>query len=221
VRVYVTGTDTDVGKTRVCGSLASARRSAGFTPTIVKLAQTGLGPGEPGDAQLAAEFAGCAALEFARFPLAADPWTAARAANAAPLEARDLAARLRTLDGDLIVEGSGGAAVPLNERESLSDAAALAGLDALVVVGLRLGCISHALLTAEYLRRRSIRVLGAVLVERWEPVDADYRDQVRAALAPSLPVVATLPYERSPSAALLSEPFAAVANAQGELEWSG
>lgn len=218
MRVYVTGTDTDVGKTRVCGSLAAARQRAGFSATIVKLAQTGLGPDELGDAQLAAEFAGCAALEFARFPLAADPWTAALAANAPPLEARDLAARLRALDGDLIVEGSGGAAVPLNERESLSDVAALAGLDALVVVGLRLGCISHAVMTAEYLRRRSIRVLGAVLVERWEPVGVVYRDQVRAALAPSLPVVATLPYERSPGSALPDDLFPAAASAQGDLD---
>jgi dethiobiotin synthetase len=209
VRVYVTGTDTDVGKTRLCVSLARDRRIAGGSPTIVKLVQTGVGPNETGDAQLAGDLAACPALEFARFPLPADPWSAALAANAAPLEAAVLAARVRAVAGDVIVEGSGGAAVPLNARESLSDVAALAGLDAIVVVGLRLGCISHALMTAEYLRRRNIHVLGAALVERWEPVTDAYREQVRAALAPSLAVIAALRHERSDAAAA----------AQGSVDW--
>jgi dethiobiotin synthetase len=209
VRVYITGTDTDVGKTRFCLTLARDRRVAGVVPTIVKLAQTGVGPDEPGDAQLAGQLAGCPALEFARFPLPADPWTAALDSNTAPLEAAALAARLTAVQGDVIVEGSGGAAVPLNERESLSDVAALAGLDAIVVVGLRLGCINHALLTAEYLRRRKIHVLGAALVERWEPVPEAYREQVRAAIAPSLAVVATLRHE----------PSDAGAAAQGSVDW--
>jgi dethiobiotin synthetase len=205
----VTGTDTDVGKTRLCLSIARDRRLAGGMPTIVKLVQTGVGPNEPGDAQVAGELAGCPALEFVRYPLPADPWTAALDAGEAPLEAAALAERLRAVPGDVVVEGSGGAAVPLNARESLSDVAALAGLDAIVAVGLRLGCISHALLTAEYLRRRGIHVLGAALVERWEPVGPVYREQVRAALAPSLSILAVLPHARSD----------AVASAQGSVTW--
>jgi dethiobiotin synthetase len=164
--------------------------------TIVKLAQTGLAVDDEGDAAHAARLAGCESTEFARFPLPADPWNAALDAGAKPLEASELAARLATLDGALVVEGSGGAAVPLNERESIADVAALARLPALLVVGLRLGCISHAVLTAEYLRGRGITLLGALLTERFAPVDAAYRAQVERALRGRMTVLGTLAHEQ-------------------------
>ncbi|MGB8966437.1 MAG: dethiobiotin synthase, partial [Candidatus Cybelea sp.] len=74
-RYFVTGTDTDVGKTRVTAALALALRRAGLNPTIVKLVQTGLALGVPGDAARAAELARVPSLEFARFERAADPWS--------------------------------------------------------------------------------------------------------------------------------------------------
>jgi dethiobiotin synthetase len=180
-RLYVTGTDTDVGKTRVTAALARELRERHGSATVVKIAQTGLGEEEPGDAQLAAELAGCAWRELVRFRKPADAWTAARDAGRPPLRADEAARMIDGIPGPLVVEGSGGAAVPLNETESITDVAARCGLEAMLVVGLRLGCISHALLTAEYLATRDVRLRGIVLCERW-PVEEGYVDDVRRAL---------------------------------------
>jgi dethiobiotin synthetase len=98
----------------------------------------------------------------------------------------------------VVVEGTGGAAVPLNETETLTDVAVKGGLPAVVVVGLRLGCISHAVLTLAYLRERGIRVAGLVLVERWQPVDRPYRNDVTRALAPHGTLLGTVAFDHDP-----------------------
>ncbi|HEY4434113.1 MAG TPA: dethiobiotin synthase, partial [Candidatus Cybelea sp.] len=111
-RYFVTGTDTDVGKTRVAASLALALAHAGKDPVIVKPVQTGLGPLEEGDAQCAARLASVAFVEIARYEKAADPWSAALAQGREPLAARALADALDALDGALVVEGAGGIMAP-------------------------------------------------------------------------------------------------------------
>jgi dethiobiotin synthetase len=116
-----------------------------------------------------------------RYPKPADAWTAARDAGRPPLRADEAASMIAGIPGPLVVEGSGGAAVPLNETESITDVAARCGLEAMLVVGLRLGCINHALLTAEYLAKRDVHLRGIVLCERW-PVEKDYVDDVHRAL---------------------------------------
>lgn len=194
-RLYITGTDTDVGKTRVAAAAARALRDDGQATTVVKLVQTGVRPQERGDAQLAAELAECAALECRRFEKAADPWTAARSVAENPVRANDLVPVLQALTGSIVVEGSGGAAVPLNEHETITDVARLAGLEAIVVVGLRLGCISHARLTVEYLMHREIPLLGLVLCERRPLDDAAYAGEVEAVLRSLGTILGTVPFE--------------------------
>ncbi len=184
MRYFVTGTDTGVGKTRVTAALARALvardEAADRTPhvTVVKLVQTGLAPGESGDADEAAALAGCSARELHRFRLPADPWNAALADGQVPLRALALASELDALAGALAIEGTGGAAVPLNDAETFADVAARAGAHAVVTIGLRLGCINHAILTLEYLARRNVPVVALAYTEPWEPVDPAYRLQV-------------------------------------------
>jgi dethiobiotin synthetase len=199
-RLYVTGTDTDVGKTLVTAALARALRDAHGAATVVKIAQTGLMEEERGDAETAAALAGCAWRELARFPKPADAWTAARDAGCPPLRAADAAAAIAAIAGPLVVEGSGGAAVPLNETESITDVATRCALDAIVVVGLRLGCLNHALLTLEYLAKRGVAVRGIVGCERW-PVEAGYPDDVRRILELTGFPFVQVPYAREPAAA--------------------
>jgi dethiobiotin synthase len=194
-RLFVTGTDTDVGKTRVTAVLAAALVARGETPTIVKAVQTGLAPGEPGDAREAAALAGCAALELARFRLAADPWSAALAEGAEPLDAATLARRIEAIHGTVVVEGAGGAAVPINATETLTTVAARTSCEAVVAVGIRLGCISHALLTLAYLRAHGVPLRGVVLVERWRATDAEERTRVARALGGHAPLLGTLAYD--------------------------
>ena len=179
MRYFITGTDTDVGKTRLTAALAAALIQAGHTPTIVKPVQTGLPPNVPGDAAEAAALAGCAARELARFALPADPWSAARAENAEPLRCAALVDQLEAIPGELIIEGAGGIAVPLNAHtETLAHVAADLHAEAIVAVGLRLGCINHTLLTLDYARTAGVRVAGVVLVERWRTYTPAEREDI-------------------------------------------
>jgi dethiobiotin synthetase len=206
--VYVTGTDTDVGKTRVAASIARAWSDGPPVPVIVKLVQTGIARSDEGDAQLAARWAGVNWRELARFRAAADPWSAALAESNRPLRAAKLLAGVRACAEPVIVEGSGGAAVPLNEAETLTDVAAQAGLPAIVAVGLRLGCINHAVLTISYLLEQKMRVAGLVLVERWQPVDAAYRTDVMRALEPHAPLLGIVTFDHDPQrSAIASAPL--------------
>jgi dethiobiotin synthase len=195
VRYFVTGTDTDVGKTRLTGGLARALVARGAAPTIVKLVQTGVEPGEPGDAARAARLAGCEAIEFERYARPADPWSAALAENRSPPTAAALATRLALVRGAVVVEGAGGIAVPLNATETFADVVVASGLRPVLAVGLRLGCISHAILTVAFLRARSVAIDAAVLIARFEPVPGDYERDVRRALADHVRVLGTVPFE--------------------------
>lgn len=204
-RLFVTGTDTDVGKTYVTSALATALRLqlAPATPiTIVKAVQTGLAESKPGDARQAfaqAKGAQIFARELRRFHKAADPYSAALAEGKEPPRADELAEELAQIDGALVVEGAGGAACPLNETETMADIASAARLSAIIVVGLRLGCISHALMTAEYLRSKKCWIAGAVLADRWQRSADDYRADVERALARDINVIATLDYDPAQS----------------------
>ena len=196
MRLFVIGTDTDVGKTRVSAALAAAFVRRGERPTIVKVVQTGLQPGVLGDAAEAAALAGCAFLELARFRLAADPWSAALAEDATPLDARMLARQIEEVPGPVIVEGAGGAAVPINANDTLTTVAARTSCEAVVVVGVRLGCISHALLTLAYLSSHGVPVRGVVLVERWRGTDRDERARVVRAIARYATILGLIEHDR-------------------------
>ncbi len=194
-RYFVTGTDTDVGKTRVTAALALALRRAGRNPTIVKLVQTGARADEKGDARHAAALAGVPAKELARFEKPADPWSAAVHEGRTPLLARRLAEELDTIAGAIVAEGAGGIMTPLSAGEQLGNVAAEAKLKAVVAIGLRLGCLNHALLTARACHELGIPIAAAVLVERWAPTDVAYRTDVERTLRGRLPVLGTLPFE--------------------------
>lgn len=194
-RYFVTGTDTGVGKTRVTAALAFALRAHGHPATIVKLVQTGVRPNEMGDAQTAAGLADAPYVELARFFKAADPWAAALADGLPPVHAEDLARVLAGIEGPVVAEGAGGVAVPLNRTQTFADVAQLAGLRAVVVIGLRLGCINHALLTAALLEQRGVPVAGAVFCEPWESTTEDYREDVRRGLQGKLDVLGIIPFD--------------------------
>lgn len=195
MRWFVTGSDTDVGKTRVTAALAAALVRRGLTPTIVKAVQTGLAPDERGDAAEAGALAHCPYRELARFRLPADGWSAALAEGAQPLDAAALAREIRAVAGPVVVEGAGGAAVPINATETLTTVAARSECAAVVAVGVRLGCISHTLLTLAYLTAQRVPVRGVVLVDRWRTSDADERARVRRAVAPHAVILGTLEHD--------------------------
>jgi dethiobiotin synthetase len=201
-RYLVTGTDTDVGKTRVAATLALALQNAGQAPTFVKLVQTGMEPGDSGDAARVSVLAGCSWLELARFTKAADPWSAALADGSPVVRAEDLARALNAVEGALVAEGAGGLAVPLNRLENFASVAKLAQLPIVLAIGLRLGCMNHALLTISLCEQLDLKLAGAVLVDRWEASEPSYVADVRRALQGKVEILGILPFERDETASV-------------------
>ncbi|HEV2261468.1 MAG TPA: dethiobiotin synthase [Candidatus Rubrimentiphilum sp.] len=200
-RYLITGTDTDVGKTRVSAALALRLRAAGEV-TIVKLVQTGLSQDAAGDCARASALAGCTGIELARFTRAADPWSAALADGVPPVHAADLVQRINAVEGAVVAEGAGGLAVPLNRTENFASVAKAAPLAVLLVIGLRLGCMNHALLTIDLCRHSELSVAGAVLVDRWERSEASYVEDVQRVLQGKINVLGILPFERDEAASV-------------------
>ncbi len=168
---FVAGTDTGVGKTLVACALLHAARRQGLTTAALKPVAAGCEQTPQGwrnDDALLLQSAASLPLRYEQvnpvaLPLAIAPHLAAAAAGRT-LTAADLAARCRPvleLGADVtLIEGAGGWRVPLNDRETLADLAVLFDLPVILVVALRLGCLSHALLTAEAIRRDGLVLAG-------------------------------------------------------------
>jgi dethiobiotin synthetase len=170
IRIFVTGTDTGVGKTVVTACLAQAARRWG-TVLAVKPVASGVAPGTAGeDADLLAAAAGHDARCFAAFAAPVSPHRAAR------LESRGLPptllADLRLLAADtVLLEGVGGWRVPLGAGLWTADLALTC--DTVVVVAAdRLGVLSHTLLTVDAIRQAGLPVAGVVLNRGASPEDA-------------------------------------------------
>ncbi|HEY7886401.1 MAG TPA: dethiobiotin synthase, partial [Cellvibrionaceae bacterium] len=157
---FITGTDTDVGKTRVAEALLCRARRQGLSTAAVKPVAAGCELVEGrlcNDDALRLQRWCQPALNYAEVnPIALAPAIAPHIAAAEAglkLQAADLAAATaKVLVGRAdfaLVEGAGGWRVPLNDSETLADLACALQLPVILVVGVRLGCINHALLSAE------------------------------------------------------------------------
>ncbi len=167
--LFVTATDTGVGKTEVACALVANARADGIDAVGMKPAQAGHTPGEPSDAERLRHASGgvepldaLCPYSFAA-PLA--PAVAARVEGREVSLARVLeAARaLQARHAALVVEGAGGLLVPLTERETYADLARALGLPVLVVARAGLGTVNHVALTVEALRNRGLALAGIVL----------------------------------------------------------
>ncbi len=201
--LFVTGTDTGVGKTEVACALVRDARSRGIDAVGMKPAQSGAVAGAKSDAERLAEAAGgvepleaICTYSFAA-PLA--PAVAARlGGQTVSLErivaaARALAARREAL----VVEGAGGLLVPLTERETYADLAVALALPVVVVARAGLGTVNHTALTAEALLRRGLE-LRAIVLDRTAPDDdpSVAHNCAEIARLTGVAPVATLPFVR-------------------------
>lgn len=166
--LVVTGTDTGVGKTVVTAALATLALARGASVAVVKPAQTGAGPREPGDLDDVRRLAGAIDLhEPARFPDPLAPAAAARLSGMTPVALRAVAEQVRTLAATrrlVIVEGAGGLLVRYDEDgATIADLARLLGAPVLVVVRPDLGTLNHTALTLEALAHRGLELAGVVI----------------------------------------------------------
>lgn len=170
---FVTGTDTDVGKTTIAAGLLRAARLAGLSTAAVKPLASGCEAGADGlrNSDALALLAECSLpLSYAEvnpfaFAPAIAPHLAAREAGV-PLKVEALAATVQAVlvqQADFtLVEGAGGWRVPLDGQATLAELPIALDLPVILVVGVRLGCINHALLTAEAIARDGLRLAGWV-----------------------------------------------------------
>jgi dethiobiotin synthetase len=198
--ILVTGTDTGVGKTRVAVALLQALADRGIAAAGMKPVAAGIAPGATANEDVlqlmaaAGVDAPLADVNPFAYPDPIAPHVAAAAAgHPIALEAIGAAyGRLARRADAVVVEGAGGALVPLDARHDVLDIAATLRLPVLLVVGVRLGCINHALLTALAIRSRGLDLAGWV-ANRIDPA-MDQPDASITALAERLaaPCVADL-----------------------------
>jgi len=166
---FVTGTDTGVGKTLVSCALLHAFAAQGLTVAGFKPVAAGCdadGRNEDANALLAAS---SLRLAYERvnpycFASAMAPHIAA-SHSGVRIEFAPILAAYHELSGlahEVIVEGAGGFRVPLNDRQDSADLARELGLPVILVAGMRLGCLNHALLTVEAIAARGLTLAGWV-----------------------------------------------------------
>ncbi|MBW5484082.1 dethiobiotin synthase [Streptomyces bambusae] len=215
--VVVSGSGTEIGKTVVTAAVAAAAVAAGRSVAVLKPAQTGVGPHEPGDAAEVVRLAGAGVtpVELARYPEPLAPDTAARRCGRPAVSPDEIATAAEKLAAEhdlVLVEGAGGLLVRYDGAgHTLADAARLLGAPVLVVVPAVLGTLNSAALTAEALRARSLEQLG-VVVGSW-PAEPDLACRCNLADLPAVAAAPLLGAVPEGSGALAPDAFRAAAPA--------
>lgn len=166
---FVTGTDTEVGKTFVTCALLHAASGKGLRALGMKPVAAGVdAAGRNEDVEMLVAASSLAAPRELVNPYCFDlpiaPHLAATIEQRR-IEPARIAAAARDLAADadlLLVEGVGGFRVPLDDESDTADLAVRLGLPVIMVVGMRLGCLNHALLTAEAIHARGLKLAGWV-----------------------------------------------------------
>jgi dethiobiotin synthetase len=167
---FVTGTDTEVGKTAISCALLQAAASQGLSTAAVKPVAAGCDAQGHNEDALQLLESMTLDLDYVQVnPVALAPAIAPHIAAAEAgknIQASRLAGLCRgvMMSGAdfVLIEGAGGWRVPISPRETLADLAKELQVGVILVVAMRLGCINHALLTAEAVRRDGLPLAGWV-----------------------------------------------------------
>jgi dethiobiotin synthetase len=157
-RYFITGTDTDIGKTIVSTTLA-----LGFNARYWKPIQTGSSMGT--DSSFLSKWIGKKNIipESYVFNEPVSPHLAAKGQGAEIDIARCLAS-FSKIKGPLIVEGAGGVIVPVNSKYTMADLIQYFDLPTIIVAKTQLGAINHSLLTVEALKCRGVNIAGIITI---------------------------------------------------------
>src|SRR5687768_12036724 len=191
--IFITGTDTSVGKTAVTAMLLAHAQGQGINVRALKPFSTGSG----GDETLLASLQkSTLRINFFNYPEPIAPWSAAKLRQ----EAVSMEAVLQPIQEhresceQLLVEGAGGLLTPLGEKFSAADLITELHAEAIVVAANRLGVLNHTLLTVEALRHRGVKRIRVALVELVGLAEADVSRKSNLAdlteLLGTIPVIA-------------------------------
>lgn len=207
---FITGTDTDSGKTVVAAGLAHALRRAGQRMAVMK-------PVASGCEQTPSGLRNADALALIAAAEAGQPYERINPYSFAPPIAPHIAAAQAGVDIDaglirdtaqglaadadvLLVEGAGGWRVPLGDELDMAGLARRLGLPVILVVGMRLGCINHALLTVEAIAHDGCRLAGWV-ANTVDPDMAEWQANLQTLQQRiTAPCLGVIPWLQAPSA---------------------
>ena len=168
---FVTGTDTEVGKTLISGALILKLReqginAIGFKPVVAGTYQDATGKTLNEDVETLRIASNLGSNELSLCPYVLDQPAAPHlvaACQGLKLEMGVMLQAFQIIQNQadcVVVEGAGGLLIPLNDQKDLSDFAKEIHLPIIVVVGMKLGCINHALLTYEAIKARNLTIAG-------------------------------------------------------------
>jgi len=215
--VFITGTDTGVGKTLVATALIRQLQSTGQNVAGYKPVSAGCervnGQFQNDDAQALLKVSPSVPNYEQINPIALEPAIAPHiAASEAGLTINlpSLVSGYGNLAAEhdcVVVEGAGGWRVPLNDHEGMDDLAVALDLPVLLVVGLRLGCINHSLLTVESIRARGLNLLGWVANHLSDSIPRSQENIDSLIARIDAPLLAELPYGDPPDIAEMALRF--------------
>jgi len=170
--VFVTGTDTEVGKTRITTGLMAVLQQQGLKAAGMKPVASGCdwvaGQWQNEDAlamiaQSNVSLPYSVVNPYAFEPAIAPHIAASRVNNEVSIsEIKQQFEQIKSEADAVVVEGAGGWLVPLNQTETMADLAVALDLPVVLVVAIKLGCINHALLSIESIQQRGLRIAGWV-----------------------------------------------------------
>lgn len=206
--VLITGTDTGVGKTIICRHLAAYMQEKGVNVITQKWVQTGYDQTDDIKDHMLKPLPvwnQIKDIDVLRAPYRLKhPASPHLAATLGGVEVdikiiEESHTRLCEYFDLVLVEGSGGVLVPLNEKILLADLAARLKMAVVIVVSNKLGCINHTLLTVEALRIREIKILGLIFNRMNDNGDETIlRENIRIiSLIAGVPVIGEIPFLRS------------------------
>jgi len=202
--IFISGTDTGVGKTIVAAAIALSLRKAGLRVAVLKPVTSGAvlidGRLVSEDAELLRWASGCSAPYWdiapylLREPLAPSESAAREGVVIELFPVREAFERLSANHDFVIVEGAGGLLVPLAKNLLVADLVVELSLPLLIIARPNLGTVNHTLMTCECARSRGIEVLGVVI--NGQPAQPDMAEEYAARVISeysAVPVLAVLP----------------------------
>jgi len=202
---FVTGTDTGIGKTIVSCALLSAYSARDNVVIGMKPVVTGRVCGEWADVKAIVAASSVAAPREWVNPYAfIPPISPHLAAKEAGIEIdveviRQACLNLQKISDVVVVEGVGGIMVPLNDRNDVADMAYALDLPVILVVGMRLGCLNHALITAKIIQTSGLKLAGWV-ANQIDPQMNSFDENLHTLKERlNCPLLGVLPFERNVS----------------------
>ena len=202
---FVTGTDTGIGKTIVSCALLSAYSARGNAVIGMKPVVTGRVCGEWADVKAIVAASSIAAPRewvnpYAFIPPISPHLAAKQAGMEIDIEIiRQAYCNLQKISDVVVVEGVGGIMAPLNDRNDVADMAYALDLPVILVVGMRLGCLNHALITAKIIQASRLKLAGWV-ANQVEPQMNSFDENLHTLKERlNCPLLGVLPFERNVS----------------------